>query len=122
MSVTIPLRLQSAANLREHWATKARRVKRERAEVLLTLRSQWGELMTAWQGAARITITRIAPRADSNPLDGDNLQAACKATRDAIADWLKMDDGDALLTWVYAQKRGKPREYAVEIVLEDGRE
>lgn len=116
---TIPLRLQSAANLREHWAAKHRRVQKERQTVWLTLRASWGLLASPWQAPVLITITRLAPRAATHPLDGDNLQAACKATRDAVAQWLNIDDGDSILTWVYAQRPGKPKEYAVEITIEE---
>ena len=50
----------------------------------------------------QITLTRIAPRT----LDDDNLAAGFKATRDRVADWLGVDDGDKRLTWRYAQERG----------------
>lgn len=112
----LPLRLQSVANLREHWAAKARRAKRERQTVCQEFVRVGGIWMTHPTIPLVITITRIAPR----PLDGDNLQAACKACRDGIADWLKTQDNDPLLTWHYAQQRGKPKEYAIEIRIKEG--
>jgi hypothetical protein len=35
-----------------------------------------------------------------------------------VADWLGIDDGDKRLTWRYAQRRGKPKEYAAEVKIE----
>lgn len=63
--------------------------------------------------AAIITLTRIAPRA----FDDDNLAASFKALRDGVADGLTVDDGDPRVTWRYAQRRGKAREYAVIIEI-----
>jgi hypothetical protein len=68
--------------------------------------------------AAVVTITRVAPR----ELDDDNLQSALKSVRDGIADWWDSaykhgDDRQTALIWCYAQKRGKPRQYGVDIVL-----
>lgn len=57
-------------------------------------------------------MTRVAP---SKGLDFDNLVSSAKACRDGIADALGVDDADARVTWHYAQRRGKPREYAVEV-------
>jgi len=58
-----------------------------------------------------ITITRIAPRM----YDKDNNVASLKATIDAIAEWLNVDDRDPRITWTYAQERGAPKAYAVRI-------
>jgi len=68
----------------------------------------WGEI-AADEHCVR--LTRIAPRR----LDDDGWQAAAKPIRDGIADWLGVVDNDPRFTWHYAQRRGRPREYAVEI-------
>lgn len=115
-AVRLPLRLVSTANLREHWAVKARRVKAQRQATGLALRHEGGTWMSPPTTPMVITMTRIAPR----PLDGDNCQNAAKAVRDGVADWLKTADNDPLLTWVYQQRKGKPKEYAVEITVEEG--
>jgi hypothetical protein len=65
-----------------------------------------------------ITLTRIAPR----KLDTDNLVSACKGVRDGIADTLGVDDGDERITWKYAQRKGKPKQYAVEVEVESAKE
>jgi hypothetical protein len=62
-----------------------------------------------------VTMTRVTP---GTRADGDNLQSATKGVRDEIAAVLGVDDGDSRLTWVYSRRRGNPREYAVEIVIE----
>ena len=80
-------RIESEANGREHWRPKSARVKRHRI-------TAWAELRKverpAFLGPVQITLTRIAPRT----LDDDNLAAGFKATRDGVADWLGVDDGD----------------------------
>lgn len=118
--VTLPLRLVSLTNQREHWAKKATRARMQRGVAKLALE---GIKHRAWPGTqlfiARgegvvVALTRVAPRA----LDDDNLRAAAKSVRDGVADWLGIDDGDERIEWLYAQERGKPREYAVRIRIE----
>lgn len=58
-----------------------------------------------------VVLTRIAPR----ELDDDNLARSFKAVRDQVAVHLGVDDRSKLVTWRYAQEKGKPREYAVRI-------
>jgi hypothetical protein len=112
MTVTLPIRLLSEANVRQHWAEKARRA---RAQRLAT----WGAVRAAGPGRLRwpldVTITRVAPRA----LDDDNLRGACKAVRDGIADALGLpSDRDPRVTWLYAQEKStRPGEYAVRITI-----
>lgn len=65
-------------------------------------------------GPVVVTITRVSPR----KFDGDNWPAGdCKALRDWLArEVLRRDDKEsATLAWVYEQRRGAPREYAVEV-------
>ena len=108
IAVTYAEKIESEANGREHWRPKAARVKRQRLMA-------WANLRTlerpAFLGPVTISLTRIAPR----ELDGDNLQSGFKATRDGVADWLGVDDGDKRLTWEYHQKRGAAHYYGVEI-------
>lgn len=114
MTFNVPIRTRSTnhGNGREHWASRARRVKAERSAT-----------MAAWYGAKRkvtlpcvVTLTRIAPR----QMDGDNLQGALKGVRDQVAQQLGVDDRDARVTWVYGQERGKPRTYAVRVHVSSG--
>jgi hypothetical protein len=104
----LPIRTVSESNGREHWAKKAKRVKCHRTAAHLAV------FATAARGRTlpvNVTLTRIAPRA----LDDDNLRGALKAVRDGVSDALGVDDRDPRVTWLYSQKRGRAREYAVAI-------
>lgn len=104
-STLLPYRLESTPNLRLNRWDKARLVKAQRG---LAMAVPWAPLPVT------VILTRIAPRA----LDDDNLQGAFKAIRDGIADKLGVADNHPGLTFLYAQERGKPREYAVRITLQ----
>lgn len=106
-------KIESVANLREHWAKKAKRVKlhRQLAQVALAriaLLTERGNAVSCC-----VTLTRISPRA----LDSDNLQSAFKAVRDQVAAWLTMDDNDPRITWRYQQEKGRPKEHSVRIEI-----
>ncbi len=110
LKVEYAYRLRSCANLREHWAVKAKRVAAERAfafSCLCAWRAKWRERFPVC-----VILTRVAPR----KLDSDNVASAFKAIRDGVADWLQVNDGDeSKVTWRYAQERG---DYAVRIEIE----
>lgn len=108
MTITIPMPLPSAANLREHHMVRARRVKAQRTWVAAYLRGPPPALPVV------VTLTRIAPRA----LDGDNLQGAFKGVRDQVAAWLGHKDNHPGITWDYAQARGESGETAISIRVE----
>lgn len=120
ISITLPIRLVSAANLRENPFVRAKRVKSQRSNATLALMSPVRGTFFANAGMPvfgdlEIKLTRISSR----ELDGDNLQYAFKAIRDGVADALKVKDNSPLLTWTYAQEKGKPKEYAVRIEIKD---
>lgn len=102
----VPIRLVSVANCREHWSAKAKRTKAHR---------QAGFLLTpkGIELPAVVTITRVGIR----PLDSDNLASCAKALRDGIAQKIGIDDGDSRITWLYAQRRGAPKEFAAEVEI-----
>ncbi len=102
VSVTIPVKLVSILNEREHWAKKAKRAAQHRWLAATHLQSASGCRLPDILPVV-VAITRLAPRC----LDGDNCLAACKAIRDGIADWLGVDDADARVTWRYFQMRSK---------------
>ena len=106
MIVELPLRLESVANLREHWACKARRVKSHRMAALA---------IPPHTLPCVVTLTRIAPRR----LDDDNLRGACKGLRDGIADRLGVKDNDPRVEWRYEQTRSaRPKHYAVLVQID----
>lgn len=108
IAFTVPVRTVSEANAHEHWRVRQKRAKVQRfyASLLTRVPDHWDK--------AIVTLTRIAPRA----LDSDNLAGSQKHVRDGIADTLGIDDRDPRVEWRYAQRRGKPREYAVEVLIE----
>jgi hypothetical protein len=115
LTLTLPIRTVTESNAKEHWATKHRRAKAQRQDVFISLGLSH---RTRPPLPLQITVTRISPR----PLDEDNCVSSLKHCIDGIADWLAGEYGkgnDRLpgLTWRYAQRRGKPKEYAVEITI-----
>lgn len=114
MKVTLPIRAVNTSNAREHWAARAKRAKAHRSGARLLLRRFGWEEFGALPGII-VTLTRVAPRA----LDDDGNVTSLKAVRDGVADALGLpNDRDPRVTWGYAQRRGKVREYAVEIDIE----
>ena len=116
MRLELPIRTVNSLNTREHWSKRAKRAKAHRNGVAMVVRAAHGGRELKPSGALTVTLTRIAPRA----LDGhDGLPASLKACVDGVADALGLaNDRDARVTWLYSQRRGKPRQYAVELLLE----
>lgn len=104
----IPGKVESVANQRLHWAVKAEQTARQRRQAM-TLAPPWPP-----DPLVQVTITRFGVR----ELDGDNLSAAYKATRDGIASRLGVDDKTRLVRWVYAQQKCKRGEEHTEVLLE----
>lgn len=100
------LRLPSLLNLRKCWRALASLKERQRRRARSAVAGV--ELPPA---PLVVTITRHGPR----KLDDDNLQGACKAVRDGIADSVGVDDGSDIYTWVYKQEHGP---YAVTVEVE----
>jgi hypothetical protein len=107
IEIRVPIKIVSVANLRLHWAVKAKLAKSHRSKAFSALAS----VAAPPAPPCTLVLTRIAPRA----LDGDNLQSAFKAVRDGVADWLGVDDGHKDLDWQYNQRKDGPKVYAVEI-------
>lgn len=106
LSFVIPGEAPSTLNLREHWAAKNNKARAIRAKVRL--------LAPRWLGPAPICV-RLT-RAGFRQLDGDNLQGALKAHRDAVAAYLRVDDGSPMLEWQYAQEtNGNPENHGVHV-------
>jgi hypothetical protein len=58
-----------------------------------------------------VSLVRVAPR----PFDYDNMVAGFKPVRDGVSDAFALRDDHACFVWRYGQRRGKPKEYGVEI-------
>jgi hypothetical protein len=107
IEVEMDMKVVSMANMRLHWAVKAKLVKSQRQKAFNALAS----VAAPPPLPCTIVLTRVAPRA----LDGDNLQSGFKAVRDGVADWLGVDDGSQLLDWQYRQRSNGVKTYRVEI-------
>ncbi len=103
--VDLPLKIVSVANLREHWAVRAKRARRQRLATYLAL--------PPLPKAERVCVelTRLGPRL----LDSDNLVSALKSVRDGVSDRVGWDDADERYEWHYAQIR-QP-EHVLRVVL-----
>jgi len=122
ITFTIPLRTVSGnhGHGREHWAARARRVKKEREATAVCIRLLLGrrEDFSPRLGKLRgdlftnISLTRVSPR--GRLLDTDNLSASMKSVRDEIAKQLGVSDAPGSITWEYSQERG---EWGVEVIL-----
>lgn len=113
--VEIPLRTVSEANAHAHWRTRWARTRAQRLATGLSL-ARTGVRASA---PANVVLTRMAP---STGLDSDNLVSAFKAVRDAVAEWLGVDDRDTRVTWQYRQERTPRGVWAVRIQIEQVQE
>lgn len=113
-TITIPIdgmKLGAALNARTHWTRRAARARKERTIVTVALHHH--PMPVAWPPTT-CTLARIAPRM----LDDDNLAGAFKAIRDEVAAFFGVDDGPrGPIAWRYEQRKGAPKQYAVEIRL-----
>ena len=101
------LRLALTKNARLHPLAEARARRRERQVIDRALAG-----VAPPAGPWRVVIVRVGPR----PMDDDNRTASAKGTRDAIAAWLGVDDGDDSVRW---EVRGEvARGYAVRVQIE----
>lgn len=119
LKIEIPIRTCSEANQREHWASKAKRVKSHRMATAWHLANNRGALSVCCavlrERGLLVRLTRIAPR----KLDpGDNLNGSMKAVRDEVAKWLGVDDRDGTgVVWDYDQRPGGVGVYGVEVCV-----
>lgn len=113
---SIPVRTQSEANLREHWAKRAKRAKAQRSLSEAVTRSMLrGKQITY---PVVVTLIRVAGRF----LDEDNNAGAEKHVQDGIADALGIDDGDRTkVRWRYDQRKWIHRAegYKVLVIIEE---
>lgn len=92
------LRLDVTPNSRGHWSVRSRHAKRVHALVAAALVG-----VTPPSLPVRVTITRRSP--GSRRMDDDGATASAKYARDAVATWLRVDDGDPRVTWAVTQER-----------------
>lgn len=113
MVITVPIRTVMGQNAREHWGSRARRVKSEKEATWLCLHGKPKPAIPC-----EVVLTRLSP----NKCDDDNLEGALKSVRDAIAIWLGVDDGDERVKYRYAQLRtvrNRPNSHSVAIQFKE---
>ena len=116
IEISIPLRIVSESNMREHWAKKNTRRRLQHNAISMCVKPKLAFVKLPCQ----ITLIRIAPR----NLDDDNLLASFKGVRDKLAALLTGDDrpgradSDPRLQWKYEQKKGLPKSYSILIRIE----
>lgn len=110
VGIEIAIRTVAGLNAREHWRTRAARVKRERTTACMAV-------MGMGDKPELPVVVRLV-RQSSGTLDDDNLQGAFKAIRDGVADAYGVADNDPRMTWSYAQEKVKRGFYGVRIELE----
>jgi len=94
----LPIATGRGQNDREHYMARARRVAKEKEAVAWSLKMM--------QRPALPCVVVLTRRAPSGGLDDDNLVGALKGVRDAVAEWLGVDDGDVRrIRFKYAQER-----------------
>lgn len=120
VKIALPLKTKNPLNSSAGFSkgatmAAARRRKSQRNTAALLTRAELNR-HRAYPAPWTITLVRIAP---SRGLDSDGLHAALKSIRDGVADALGYcDDSDPAFEWRYEQRREKPGEYAVEVVIE----
>lgn len=111
----LPMRTGRGLNDRLHPRTKAKRTAKERkavgqmALVALSPRDWPRTKLRALLVDHRFVVLLIRCTPSHVPLDDDNLRGSLKATRDAIADRLGVDDGDRrCIRFEYTQRTSVP--------------
>lgn len=98
--LVVALRVGRGQNDREHHFARHKRVKREKETVGWELQRYAGKFRKP-PIPCSVLLTRLGP---SPGLDDDNLVGSLKSTRDAIADWLGVNDRDRMtVRYLYSQ-------------------
>ena len=113
IDITIPIKT-IGNNGREHWRKKAKRIAHEKRAVMTAI---------AGYDASTVKLPAVVrlTRCSFGELDDDNLRGALKATRDVVAAWLGIDDGDVTqVMYMYAQGFAPRLTYGVRIEVFGG--
>lgn len=110
LEIVVPYRVVSEANQWDGWQARCRR-NRAAGDAWRAALAVHHAFAVRLRPPLAVTLTRLGGRR----LDDDNLAGAFKALRDAIADWLGLDDGDPRLAWRYGQEPGGPAGVRVRV-------
>lgn len=102
LTTTIDVQLISKANAREHRRVRDQRIIKEREATTFALHLADKLATLSFEQGARVTLSRPY---HETPLDDDNIRAAFKAVRDAVAEFLGVDDGEERLHFIYQQTK-----------------
>jgi hypothetical protein len=114
----LPIKTASESNSSEHWTKKGKRHRIQKDRI----KTQFFLVKPNISLPCHVYLTRIAPKRLD---EGDNLPNSMKYVRDAVSECLTNTtlagraDGDNRISWEYGQERGKVREYAVRIEIEE---
>lgn len=106
----LPIQLKSEGNLRDHPMAVYRRKRGQKDVTTACLQTQTSGAIRAHRSSEQpgweVELVRITPHAaDTRKLDGDNVQSSLKFVRDAVATWLRVDDGDVgRVRWRYSKR------------------
>lgn len=108
-TIQLHIRTYNTANMRWHWAVKAKYAKQCRQAAFLAVRCNG--IKEPPNGAFVVRLVRFGKRR----MDSDGLAISFKAVRDGIAAAMGIDDGDQRIDWQYSQEIGKT--YSVTITI-----
>lgn len=116
MKLRIDIRTAARTNARPgHWGQRAKHTKAERMATRMAIFA--AGMSDECDLPVTVRLVRVAPCA----LDDDNVRGALKAVRDEMASALRLaSDRDPRCRWLYGQRKGKVREYAVEVEVVNG--
>lgn len=106
----------SEANRRDHWAVKRARARVQQGHTLATLVNLGTDAKHRLQDAPTIRVRLV--RLGGKRLDSDNLAGGFKAIRDAVAGWLKIDDGSDRFRWDYDQEPAGEKGFRIELTAD----
>lgn len=111
VTLWLPLIIPSVANLRECWAKKATRTKKQRSAAYLLLKSH------TWRKCPDAVVVRIVRQAPRLLDSHDNLPRSMKGVIDGCADALGVDDRDPRVRWVVDQQKGRQAGVIIELYV-----
>ena len=106
----VPIETPSASNARVHWAVRHKRTKAQREATARVLSGVYRPAVTL------PCVVRLV-RSGVRMLDDDNLRGATKGVRDAIAEWLDIDDADVSVRYQYDQDKCKRPDVGVWVTF-----
>lgn len=114
--IYVPVRTVNLTNARMHWRVRSKCVREQREAVTyVLLGADWNALPkptpeTPWA----VKLVRIGPR----EMDDDGVVSALKATRDAVAAFIGVDDRDRQrVRYWYDQEKGKDMMVRIEVAV-----